>query len=158
MQAVMTPEFLKLKEEIESHPRLCGYYLIKLVSIAELRARSLSDEEIAELVFRDFDDQEWPPDDQRPTDQSWADYIRDRNAAFEHTVEALVGGGPIGHTHVTIERPLAEVYFSRFEALFDEPRSYYTGMGFGDPEQVLVYGVSIISRTRAGLLWIAESD
>jgi hypothetical protein len=48
--------------------------------------------------------------------------------------------------------------WSRFEALFCEPRHYYAGMGFGDREHVFLYGAAIVSTDTAGLLWIVESD
>jgi len=36
--------------------------------------------------------------------------------------------------------------------------NYYTGMGFGDPKHVYLYGAVIVGSDAAGLLWIAESD
>jgi hypothetical protein len=158
----MTPyigkEFLDLKTAVESHKRLCGYYIIKLVDIMDLRAAGADDEEIAEQVFQYFDDHLWPALDQRPSDQAWADYEREMPVAKQHTLEALVGASSIGHTKPTMTRRKAERYFEQFEQMFEEPRKYFTGMGFGDPRYVFQYGVAIISHKRAGVLWIVESD
>ena len=38
------------------------------------------------------------------------------------------------------------------EALFDEPQTYYIGVGFGDRQYTLRHGVAVISRSRAGVL------
>lgn len=158
----MTPnnnqEFLTLKAEVEAHARLCGYYIIKLVDITEMREGQRDQEEIAEKVFEYFDDQTWPPIEQRPRDQSWAEYAAERNAAKDHAIEALVGGPSVGHTVDTISRPVAEQYFERFEALFDDQRHYYIRMAFGDNQYVFLHGVAIISRSRAGVLWVVEDD
>lgn len=158
----MTPdtgnEFLNLKTAIESHKRLCGYYIIKLVDITDMRAARASDEEIGEQVFQYFDDHPWPPPEQRPSDQTWADYESEMAAARQHTLEALVGGPSIGHTKPTMTQGRAECYFERFEQLFEEPRKYYTGMAFGDARHVFSSGVAIISHKRAGVLWIVEDD
>jgi len=53
---------------------------------------------------------------------------------------------------------LAGLLFDRFDLLLEEPKSYYIGMGFGNPEYVFSEGVAIISPTRAGLLWVVEDD
>ncbi|MBZ0188881.1 MAG: hypothetical protein K8F91_21740 [Candidatus Obscuribacterales bacterium] len=157
MKALETNEFLALKGEIESNKRLHGYYIIKIAEITALRECSDS-ETIAEQVFRYFDDQEWPPVEQRPQDQTWSDYAVDRPIAREHTICALVGGNEVGHTKDTIARKKAEEFVDRFESLFDQPRIYYIGMGFGDRKYVFQSGMSIISNDLAGILWVVESD
>jgi hypothetical protein len=48
--------------------------------------------------------------------------------------------------------------WERFEALFSQPRHYYTGMGLGDWEYVFSYGAVILNGRKAGILWIVESD
>jgi len=97
-----TDAFLTLKRELESYPRLAGYYLIKMIDITDLRSSNLSAEQIAEAAFQQLDDRQWPPADVRPTDQTWSDYIVDRETAARETVAALVGGPGIGHTANTI--------------------------------------------------------
>jgi hypothetical protein len=158
MKPYNSKEFLALKAEIEAHKRLCGYYLIKFIDITDLRQAGKDQEEIAEEVFQYFDDQKWPPREQRPQDQAWADSVREPEVARKHALEALVGGGPVGHSRVTISQAQARRFLQRFEALFDEPKSYYIGMGFGNSQYVFLHGVAIISRSRAGLLWVVESD
>jgi hypothetical protein len=159
----MTPlelhPFVVLRRDIESHPRLSGYYIVKLVSISDLRAQHRTDEEIAEEVFRQFDDQTWPPVEQRPIDQVWADYATDRTTARNRTIEHLMGGPPFGHLNVTISESRAAEYFERFDAMFSEPKAYYVDLGFGDlKNHVFSGGVAIISSDMAGCLWVVEND
>jgi hypothetical protein len=80
------------------------------------------------------------------------------DVAREHAVEALVGGPSVGHLRPTIPRSQAERFVQRFEELFDGPKSYYIGMGLGNRQHVFLHGVAIISRSRAGVLWVVESD
>ena len=48
-----TDAFLTLKRELESYPRLAGYYLIKMIDITDLRGSNRSAEQIAEAAFQD---------------------------------------------------------------------------------------------------------
>jgi hypothetical protein len=157
MKSYNLQEFVALKAEIEACKRLCGYYIIKLVDITDMRDASTGQEEIADEAFRYFDDQPWPPIRQRPDDETWAAYVVERDVAAEHAIEALVGGSSVGHLRDTIPWQEAIRFFERFEALFDEPKNYYIGMGFGDRRHVFLQGVAIISRSRAGVLWVVES-
>lgn len=122
------PGFLELRAKLESIPRSNGYYLIDLVSVYELRVEGSSEEEILEQVFEHFDDQDWPPFEQRPADQTWNDYSVGADLAAACVVESLLG--PYGDT---ISTDLAKSLWQEFEELFPPPRKYYIGMGFGDP-------------------------
>ncbi len=158
----MTPlepdSFVALRGAIEAHPRLGGYYILKFVGIADLRAQRKTEEEIAEIVFQYFDDQKWPPLEQRPKDQTWTDYLADQTTARIKAIEVLVGGRPIGHLNVTIPEPQAAEYVDRFDAMFPHPKTYYVGMGFGDQKYVFSGGIAIISCDVAGCLWVVEDD
>lgn len=158
MERVDVRAFIALRENIESHPRLFGYYIIKLIDITELRKAGASEEEIAEEVFQQFDDKDWPPIEQRPQDESWADYLTDGTAARLHVIETLMGGPSIGHLEVTISEQQSTDYFDQFDRLFAEPKQYYMGMGFGDPAQVFSGGIAIIGPFHAGCLWVIEND
>lgn len=153
-----SPEFAELKAEVESYPRLSGYYIIDLVAIPGFPDHDADRENLLDELFQHFDDRDWPPPRDRPTDQTWDDYERDRQVAADHAVEALIGGPQIGHTAFTIGPAKALEFWNRFESLFSEPRHYYTGMGFGDPEHVFLHGAVIIDNHKAGILWIVESD
>jgi hypothetical protein len=158
----MTPceseDFLQLRAEIEAHEISPGYYIIKLAEIGAERNMGRTEEEIAEQVFQWFDDQEWPPAENRPTDQTWGDYAVERAPARDHILEALVGGPPFGHTEETMSMTQAASYFDRFDSLFEDPKTYYINLGFGDPEHVFLHGVAVISATRAGYLGVVQSD
>jgi hypothetical protein len=157
-KTIANQEFVELKAEIESYPRLCGHYLVDLIAIPGLPEGGVDREMFLKELFQYFDDHEWPPPSGRATDQSWDDYQCDRDVATAHVVEALVGGRSIGHTDETMSHAKALEFWYRFEALLEEPRHYYTGMGLGDQEQVFLYGAVIVGSDAAGLLWIAESD
>ena len=42
--------------------------------------------------------------------------------------------------------------------MFDGPKSYYVGMGLGNPAYIFGDGVAIVSELHAGLLWVVEGD
>jgi hypothetical protein len=152
------PEFALLRAEIESHRRLCGYYLVKLIDISRLRDSTASEEDVADASFQLLDDHAWPPLEQRPVDQAWSGYRVDLAEARTHAIEALVGGPSIGQLEETISPELASRYFERFDALFEEPKQYYMRLGLGDPAHVFSNGIAILSRARAGTLVVVESD
>jgi hypothetical protein len=152
------PELRALRSEIEAHRRQAGYYLLRLVEISDLRAQESDEEALLDRLFEHFDDEPWPPPDQRPQDQTWNEYAVDRATARSAVTAALVGGPDVGHGRLTIPRARAESYFDRFEALFEEPRRYFVGMGLGDQRYSSQQGAAIVSAARAGLLWVVESD
>lgn len=153
-----SPEFAKLKAEIEQCPRLSGYYLIDLVDIPGFPEDEVEREALLDELIPYFDDQEWPPPSDRPADQTWRDYETSREVATAHIVEALVGGPEIGHTRVTIAPEKARQYWERFEALFSNPRHYYVGLGLGDSKYAYLHGVVVIDNSKAGALCIVDGD
>lgn len=147
-----------LKCEIESFKRLCGHYIIDLVSISAMRSAGWDDEQILDHVLQNWDDDAWPPESQRPTNQSWADYEIDREQARSHIIEVLVGGKAIGHLNNTISAEQAALFFDRFCLHFEEPMRFFAGLGLGDPAYVFLYGIVILDAARAGILWVVEGD
>ncbi|MGD8570565.1 MAG: hypothetical protein PVJ39_20930 [Gammaproteobacteria bacterium] len=117
LSTLQIPEFLSLKSFIESHPRLCGYYLIDLVSIQNIRDLDISEDEKLDIIFEHFDDQEWPSPPVN-TDHLWEDYSVSKEKARDHLVEALVGGKNIGHTNDTISPEASESIFNKFNSFF----------------------------------------
>jgi hypothetical protein len=158
----MTPcdihQFIELRRELESQPRLCGYYIIKLADVRDLRSQGKTLEEIAEEVFQAFDDKKWPPKERRPDSQTWQDNVVNRHQAKSLVVEALVGGPAKGHVKPTVLPEKAVEYFDRFDQLFDEPKQYFVGLGLGNPEYTFSEGAGIISRNLAGVLVVVEGD
>ena len=155
---VDVPEFVNLKADIESHPRLSGYYIVGLVSVRDLRADAVSQEAILETVIEHFDDDPGEPPPGFVPDHQWSDYETTHEKARTHTVDALVGGGRIGHTSETMNQSTAGELFDRFVALCGDNPRFYTGLGIGDPEYPYLYGVLIVAEDLAGILWIVESD
>ena len=105
-----------------------------------------------------WDDDTANPEREQAADHEWSEYLVEVTEAREHAVAALVGGNAIGHTCVTIQENLAEEFFERFVGLFDEPKQFYIRMGFGKSEYVYQYGVVVMDSTKAGILWVVESD
>jgi len=155
---ITNPEFVKLKDELARFPRRCGYYLFDVVSVSPIPEDDAVRDLYLDDLFRHFDDKEWPPLSDYPTDQTWDCYECGREEAATHVVEALVGGPAIGHTRKTISPDKALGLWYRFESLFTEPRRYYMRIGFGSVEMAFQHGSVIIGGGRAGLLCIAESD
>lgn len=149
--------FIELKGKVLSYPRLCGYYIIDLVSIENIRCDSY--EKLLDNLFEYFDDTVWVPAEDRPSDQTWEnDYVVERDVARNHIIEALVGGHSIGHTVDTVPGDLAEDIFEVFDSLFSKKKKYYMGMGLGKPEYVFQQGIAIVDNKKAGIIWIVEND
>ena len=156
---VNDPEFLILKQAIEAHPRLCGYYIIDIISITDLRNAGVSQADILDKVIAYFDDPAKEPHlNYVPDDSTWLDYEVGMDAARGAVIEALVGGPGVGHTHDTIPPQDAERYFNIFTALFGSERQYYVRLGIGNSEYVFQRGALVVDQQRAGILWIVEDD
>jgi hypothetical protein len=159
LTTVQDPAFLAFKAELERHRRMDGYYLIDLVSIRALREAQLPEEELLEQVFRLFDDQPWPPADQRPPEAetgTWADCAVEYEQALQLVVEALRGGPEIGHGRDTVSAEEAVRLYARFLTFLPEPRSLYAGLGFGDRAYAHLRGVVVVSTDVAGVLWVVD--
>jgi hypothetical protein len=155
---INNPEFSVLKAEVEAHRRLCGYYIIDLVSIRDLRARGESQESILEILIDRFDDESAEIDRGIVTDEKWSDYEVTMDRARTHAVESLVGGPSIGHTKKTMSESTAADLFDRFVAVCGANPRFYIGLGIGNREYAFTYGVLIVADELAGILWIVESD
>lgn len=155
---INNPEFARVKAEIEAHPRLCGYYIIGLVSIRDFRTDGAQQETIFEELVKRFDDDPSEPNPEFIPDHGWTDYETTFDCARAHTIESLVGGGQIGHTKKTMSESMAGELFDRFVAVCGANPRFYIGLGIGDRKYVFMYGVLIVADDRAGILWIVESD
>lgn len=94
-----------------------------------------------------------------PQDQTWEqDYQLDEYQAERHALEVLKGGPPIGHCTAVMSHPQAERFWRRFLDFFEGPLSFYSGLGPGERNHVFQHGVAVVSKQRAGLLWVVESD
>ncbi len=157
MTPVNDPAFNAFRRELESYPRLCGYYIIELLSIAELKRLGLARERILEQVFEYFDDETWPPLAQCNTGRSWdSDYRIDAKQAQGQLIDVLTGGVHIGCRRPTIDAQQARNFFERFERFFAADSCYYSGMGLGNPEYALQHGLVAVDNARAGIVWVVE--
>jgi hypothetical protein len=152
------PEFAALKAEIESHPRLCGYYILELVSIYEWRHGGVPQETILEKLVDHFDSDPTDPNPNFVPDQEWTDYETTRDDARGHVVESLIGGSQIGHTRETMPRSTAAEFFDRFVAVCGANPRFYIGLGLGDRTYSFQYGALIVADELAGIFWIVEDD
>lgn len=151
-------DFTALKADIEAHPRLCGYYIIHLVSIRDLRADNTPQEKILEILVEHFDDDPNDPDPEFVPDHEWSDYETTLDRARVHTVESLIGGPRIGHTVQAMDDSTAGECFDRFVEICGPNPRFYIGLGIGDRKYVFQYGLLAVADDRAGILWIVESD
>jgi len=67
------PKYQQFKDHVNSFKK-SGYYIVDFVSISDLRAEGMSNEDIADITSEFFDDHEWPirqdPNIQAP--EHWA--------------------------------------------------------------------------------------
>ena len=159
MKPVDSFAFRKLRSEIESFPRCCGHYIIDLVSISQERLSGWSQEQILDMVFQYFDEEQWPPESERPSDQSWErDYVVDESVARARVIEQLIGGRTIGQVGDIMSSTKATEFWDRFCEFFTSDRKHYVAMGLGDSTYVFQEGAAIVDFDRAGILWVVESD
>jgi hypothetical protein len=154
---LVTPALVALEQALSPHPRLHGYYLLKILTFDKLAEDCRNEATLGE-VFELLDDKPWRPLADRPTGQSWADHRVDADLARAEVVTALIGGNDVGHTSNTMERDEAEAAWSLFEAEFGLCRDYYIRLGFGKSEYVFQRGVVIVAGKRAGALFVVEND
>jgi hypothetical protein len=158
MTPIASPSFESLKSDLAAYPRLCGYYLLKLVDITTLRRTCPDDDDFLDTLFQHLDDQTWPAKHLRPPNPKWSDHAVDHPLAMDIAIEALRAGNSKGHSHPTIPTDAAREFFHRFDTLFETPKTYYAGMSLGNHAYVFQEGIAIVSSSRAGLLWVVESD
>jgi hypothetical protein len=152
-----SPDFSSIRETLEKHPRLSGYYLTRFVALNVPRGEAWSDVTL-DALFESFDDQPWPPVEARPADQRWADYECSLEVARQELLDALVGGFEIGHTSQTVGWDVAHDVWRRFEGLFGPDRRYYRGLGLGDRSCAFQRGIAIVDGDRAGMVCVVEND
>lgn len=158
LSEIENPEFAALKSDIESHPRLCGYYILGLVAVSEWRHAGVPQETILLKLVDHFDDD---PTESIPgfvPDHEWSNYETTYDDARGHVVESLTGGPQIGHTRETMSRSTAAELFDRFVAVCGANPRFYVGLGIGDRKYSFMYGALIVADDLAGILWIVEDD
>jgi hypothetical protein len=89
---------------------------------------------------------------------SWSDCEVTAEDAQAEVVNALVGGGPIGHTRDTMSAVVAGQTWEHFASLFATDRKYFMGLGLGDRQHAYQCGAAIVDATRAGFIGVVESD
>lgn len=147
----------ELARTLAAHPRMAGYYILRLIDITAIRPQ-VSEDRMRDAVFEHFDGRRWPPFEERMALGSWGDYEVTAEAAQAEVVSALVGGDAIGHTRDTMSAAIAGQTWERFASLFATDRKYFTKLGLGDRQYVFQCGAAIVDATRAGYLGIVESD
>lgn len=146
----------RIKEDLATHPRLCGYYILKFVELpTDWRKR---EEETLTIAFEALDDHVWKPPELPPTDQTWADYEVEESAAREHAIMALVGGREVGHSIDTIDPLEAASIWAKFRGLFHSDCHFFCGVALGNSEYVFNHGVILVDDAKAGCLCVVESD
>lgn len=150
------PSLGRLRRELDSRPRMHGYYLLRLV---DLPAGWRADEESSlTCAFEALDDKQWEPLELRPTDQRWIDYEVDEATACDHVVAGLVGGSAVGHIKETFAPQDALDVWKAFRSLFLRDARFFCGVDLGDPAYVFREGAIIVDETRAGCLGVVEDD
>jgi len=148
---VADPRLDELARLLAARPRVWGFYILRVLDIS---AR-LEEPRMLDAVYRHIADGHWPHDDD---DFPWATAAVSAKKAKEELVDALVGGGSIGHAVLTMTAAMAEQRWALFESLFALERRYYINLAIGDAAYVFHRGVAIVDATRAGFLGIVEND
>lgn len=146
----------EVRRLLAKHPRMHGYYLLKLVELPP----SWRDDAEAALTsaFQSLDDHEWPPAGQRPVEQAWSDYEVSEEIAKSRTISALIGGGAIGHSRDTIARDQAAQIWAAFRAIFASTPQFFCGVGLGDSAYAYLDGAILVDEAKAGCLCVIEDD
>ena len=156
MDSVSSESFEQLCRVIARHPRMRGYYLLKVVPLPQ---NWREDEEVVLTeAIQSLDDHAWPPPEARPADQRWVDYEVSELAAAAHVIAALVGGLEIGHARETMPMAEARPIWEAFRALFSTNARFFLGVGLGDPKYVFQHGAVVADDHKAGCLCVIEND
>ncbi|GGJ37567.1 hypothetical protein [Deinococcus roseus] len=148
------PEFLTLKREIETYPRMHGEYLIDLVSIAHLRAGGLNENDILDEVYCHWSGVASVEDLLYRGEGDG--YEVSTQHLLETLVDGLKGGAAVGHTIDSMPEQEALRFSQRFLDLFEQPRGYM-GMGITD-RCIFEHGLLLMDQNHAGLLLVLEDD
>lgn len=151
------PRMDEIARTLADHPRMAGYYILRLVDITAIRAR-VSEDRMLDAAFEHFDGRIWPAFEERVGLGSWSEYEATSKDARAEVIGALIGGGAIGHINDTMSAVLAAQIWERFEALFADDRKYFIGLGLGDRKYVFQSGAAIVDATRAGFIGVVEDD
>jgi len=146
----------QLRHTLGQYPRMHGYYLLNLVPLP----LGWRDDEEGSLTtaFEALDDQTWAPPELRPKDQLWVDSEVEEAKARVHAIEALVGGGAVGHSRDTVPQGDAFAIWKRFRDLFLPEVRFFIGLGLGDSAYVYQQGVVVVDDEKAGCLYVVEND
>jgi hypothetical protein len=145
-----------VRAEVARFPRLCGYYLVKLVAMAP--GWDKAEEASLDALFQALDDKAWPPAEQRPSDQRWTDYEVLEEDARSQLIEALVAGHAYGHSQVTMPVASAEAIWRNARGVFGADARFFVGLGLGNNAYTFQHGVVIVDVDRAGCLWVVDGD
>jgi hypothetical protein len=151
-----TESLEQLRNILGQYPRMHGYYLVNFVPLPP--GWRDDEEESLATAFGELDDQEWKPVELRPKDQLWVDCEVQEAEARVHALEALVGGGAVGHSSDTVPKGDALAIWQRFRELFASEARFFMGLGFGDSAYVFQLGVVVLDDEKAGCLCVVESD
>lgn len=154
---VPDPRMDEIARVLTAHPRMAGYYILRLIDITAIRAL-VSEDRMLDAVFEHFDGRKWPPFEERLGLGSWGDHEASAEDAQADVVGALVGGGGVGHTRDTMSAAVAIQTWQRFASLFATDRKYFTRLGLGDRRYVFQSGAAIVDATRAGFIGVVEDD
>jgi hypothetical protein len=137
---------------------MSGYYILRLIDITAIRAQVGDDDRMLDAVFEQLDGRTWPPYEERLDLGRWRDQAAPADDARAEVVTALIGGRDVGHTRDTMSAAVAAQTWELFASLFAPERTYYNGLGLGDPRYVYMRGAAIVDATRAGYLGVVEGD
>jgi hypothetical protein len=154
---VREPRLDAIERTLAAHPRRVGHYILRLIDIALIRTQ-VSEERMLDALFEHFAGRTWPPFEERVALGSWRDSIATADDAGDEVVGALVGGKAVGHTTDTMNAAVAARIWADFASLFASDRTYFRGLGLGDPAYVYLRGAAIVDATRAGYLGVVEGD
>ncbi len=146
----------QLRDTLERHPRMHGYYLLNFEPLP-LGWRG-NEETSLTKAFEALDDQTWKPAELCSEDQHWVDYEVDEARARAHAVEALVGGGAVGHTRETVPERDSSAIWKQFRDLFSRDARFFIGLGLGDPAYAYQHGAIVVDNEKAGCLCVVEGD
>jgi hypothetical protein len=133
------------------------YYIIKFVSIADLRSQNKTNDEIANIVAEYSDDQEWPSTDSVAQGFSVPPSPISEEEVSKIVTRDLAGGSHYGHIDYAIQPEEAENIWQEFKSLFTGDKTFYS-VALGDPAYTFYGGALIVGKDTAGVLNIVQDD
>ncbi len=149
------PQYQAFKDKVTAHQ----HSIINFVSIAELRAKKLADDTIANLTSEYFDSAKWSNSPTIEDNDPWWARVDEAFALKpDGFVDTLAGGPNFGHREYAIQPTEAKKLWEEFLNFFDKDTRILYSVVLGDSTYTFSTGILIVDKDKAGVFNVLSND